>query len=522
MLMAAFLALSILSIRHRTETYDEAEHYRYGMQILELNSRRFDDSKMPISALNAFPAKLAEYLPEGHIRFVLSKFYTARMVTIVAGALLGCLVSIWARQLYGRAASFLSLAFFAFEPNIIAHSGLVTTDLYAAALVTLTVYLFWHYSRSGKLTHAMLVGTALGLSLIAKYSSALLVPLLLLLAVVRSLPRMQAILRERRGLDLRKSMLRTLGHSMLIGSIALAVINAGFLFRETLTPLASYDLRSDLLRSIQQDAPVLASLPLPIPYPYLEGLDWVYHLERTNFEGAKRYYLLGQLRSEPFVGYYAVAFLFKSPLAIQLAFGAAALTFLRRRRDSSFFEREIFLVTPLAFFTLYFNFFNRAQLGLRYFLVAFPFLLIFSVRIASEWRVMSVRNRVGILGLVLYLIASVLSYFPHYISYFNELVPNRNLAYRILADSNIDWGQSGWYVQQYQQQHPEAVVEAGEPTTGLILVGVNDLVGITVSPDRYKWLRQCCEPVGNVGYSVLVFSVEPGQIAPSPWPKSSW
>jgi hypothetical protein len=378
--MAAFLAQSILSIRHRTETYDEADHFRYGRQILELNSGRFDDSKMPISALNALPTKLAGYLPDGQLKFVLSKFDTARGVTVIAGAALGCLVFVWARQVYGRRASVLALAFFAFEPNIIAHSGLITTDVYAAALIALTVYFFWLYCRSGKPVHALLVGIALGLSLIAKYTSVLLVPLLPILALLRVLPRLQVALQERKFPNLGKPFLRTTVHVAFIGSIALGVINAGFLFRGTFTPLASYPLRSELLRSIQRNAPGLASLPLPVPYPYLEGLDWVYHLDRTNFEGAKRYYLLGQLSNESFDGYYAVASLFKIPLAIQIAFGVAVVTLLRRWRKSSFLDRELFIIAPLVFFTLYFNFFNRAQLGLRYFLVAFPFILVFSAR----------------------------------------------------------------------------------------------------------------------------------------------
>jgi hypothetical protein len=515
-LLAAFLALSVLSVRHRTLTYDEALHFRYGRQILELDSRRFDNSKMPISALNALPVKISEYMPQGQLQFVLSKFYTARAVTIVAGALLGILVFLWARQLYGRAASILALALFAFEPNLIAHSGLVTTDVYAAVLIALTVYLFWLYCQRVKLGYALLVGIALGLSLIAKYTSVLLVPLLPIMAVIRSLPKIRRVLRERRFPDLRKQFLRTTGHTALIGSLALLIVNAGFLFRDTFTPLVSYNLRSNLLRSIQRDSPVLANLPLPIPYPYLEGLDWVYHLERTDFEGRKRYYLLGNLSNEGFVGYYAVAFLFKTPLAIQLAFGAASVALLRRRGNAKFSEGEVFLLTPLVLFTLYFNFFNKAQLGLRFFLVAFPYILIFSSRIASDWHALPFRGRVGILGLVLYLGASVLSYFPHYISYVNELVPNRDLAYRVLADSNIDWGQSGWYVQQYVQQHPGSIVDPPQPTSGLILVGVNNFVGITVSPARYEWLRRCCEPVDSIGYSYLVFEVEPSQLDPDP------
>ena len=52
------------------------------------------------------------------------------------------------------------------------------------------------------------------------------------------------------------------------------------------------------------------------------------------------------------------------------------------------------------------------------------------------------RPRLLIGGLVLYLVVSVLSYYPHFIPYFNELVWDRTKAYRILVDSNLGWSQN--------------------------------------------------------------------------------
>jgi 4-amino-4-deoxy-L-arabinose transferase-like glycosyltransferase len=514
-LMAAFLLLAILSLRHRTLTYDEPSHYRYGRRILEGDANRFDDSKMPITALNALPAKLAEQLPKGPLDSLLSRFNTARAVTIVTGALLGCLVFLWARQLYGRAASALALAFFAFEPTVIAHSGLVTTDVFVTGFMTLTIYLYWRYSRRGDTVHALLIGLTLGLSLISKYTAMLLPLILLLLALVRGMPSVRSSLASRSFAGLRRSLARGAVHSALAGLVALLVVNAGFLFRKTFTPLSSYRLRSDLLRSVQRTSPSLASLPLPVPYPFLEGLDWVYAHDSTNLGGTKRYYLFGQLSHEPFVGYFSVAYLFKAPLAGQLALGLACVSLIRRRREASFFNREIFLICPLVVLTLYYDLIANLQLGVRYFLVAFPFVIVFSSRIAANWGQLARWQRYGIVALVLCQFGSVLSYFPHYISYVNELIPDRTQAYKVLADSNLDWNQSGWYIGQYLRQHPEATFEPSEPTSGLVLVRVNQFVGVLNAPN-YDWLKQCCEPVGTVAYSVLVFDVKPGQIGTAP------
>ena len=69
-LILFFIVFNFLSMQNKTRTADEDKHYSYGMNILNLNSDRlqlpsgiFDDSKMPITALNALPAWLAQRLP---------------------------------------------------------------------------------------------------------------------------------------------------------------------------------------------------------------------------------------------------------------------------------------------------------------------------------------------------------------------------------------------------------------------------------------------------------------------------
>ena len=516
LLLTVLLVHSLLSVLHKTITYDEPDHYRYGQQILEGNSDRFDDSKMPVSALNAAPAQLAEYLPPGTLRFLLSKFITARAVTTLFACLLGALLYLWSKEMYGRAAGTATLLMVAFEPNTIAHGTLVTTDLYAAFSSALTVFALWAYLRSRRPLRAFLLGLALGLGLIAKYTNVLLVPIILVLLGLRWLEIRTSSKAHDRDRSDRGWIGSPYTHAAIALLACLVVVNVGFLFNRTLTPLREYTFRSVPFTWLQQKAPVLGGIPVPVPYPYLEGLDWVIHLERSNFEGRGKYYLFGNLSSEPFPGYYAVAFLFKVPLAIQAAFLVGAIRWLRRWNRSSFFQKDMYVVAPLCIYLIYFNFVNNSQLGLRYILVAFPSYLVLAGRFAEGWDFKSVRQRLAGLILSVWLIASVLSYFPHYIPYFNELVLDRRSAYTILADSNIDWGQNGRYLEEYRRTHPEAQVSPDGPTAGLIVVRANDLVGITASPARYEWLRQCCRPIDTVGYSILVFRVSSPEAAPGP------
>jgi hypothetical protein len=88
----------------------------------------------------------------------------------------------------------------------------------------------------------------------------------------------------------------------------------------------------------------------------------------------------------------------------------------------------------------------------------------------------------------------------------NELLPDRKLAYRVLADSNLDWGQDVAFVARYLEEHPEVVWQPAEPTAGRILVGTNWLTGV-FKRRHDTWLRDNFEPVDHLRYSHLLFEV---------------
>jgi hypothetical protein len=107
----------------------------------------------------------------------------------------------------------------------------------------------------------------------------------------------------------------------------------------------------------------------------------------------------------------------------------------------------------------------------------------------------------------------VLSYYPHFLAYFNELVPDRTQTYRILADSNLDWGQYGDYLEEYRAREPGSVWEPERPVAGTILVRVNMLVGVLGDPERFRWLRERFQPVGHVAHGILVYRVTPAELS---------
>jgi hypothetical protein len=507
-LLAVFLAINIGSIRFKSFTTDEHKHYRYGENILNGASDRFDDSKMPVSALNALPAKIATFFPEGSIlNRYLQKDIIGRTVTMLFSLGIAYLVFRWSRSLYGLLPGFLALALYIFDPNIIAHSRLMTTDIFATGMVALTVYTFWLFSKHRTWKYATLSAATLGLAQLAKYTSAYLYPILAVIVVLRDAPLWLDIARRR---DYRKGwgqLKRGLMHALFFLLISLLIINVGFLFNKTFTPLQDYIFRSELFQGIQEKFAPVGFLPVPTPYPFLDGLDWVQARERTG-AGYGRLYMLGELqRAQGFKGYYIFASLLKMPIAGQvivlLAFGA----YFIKHKKHDFLENELFLFVPLLFFFYYFNFMFRAQIGIRFYLVLFPLLYVFCGSLVRDWAEFSMRSQVGLGVLLVYLLGSVLAAFPHYIPYFNELIWDQKQAYKYLVDSNLDWDQSEWIRDQYLAEHPEMILEPERPVLGRIVVSPNNLVGIVGEADRYDWLRENFEPVDIIADVYLVYDI---------------
>ncbi len=520
-LILFFLIFNFFSMRHLSLTTDEEMHYRYGMNILNLNSNRIvyapgivDDSKMPVSALNAIPAKISKSLSKGNLKNLLENFTTARFITVIFSSLIALLVFRWSFELFGAVPAFASLILYIFDPNIIAHSELVTTDIYATGAVVFCAYWLWKFANTRKLKDGLIFLFVLGLSQLAKYTSVVLLPLSTLALVTHD----WFLSKEIHGHI--KNIGRYLGkivlYTLVAGVVCVLIINTGYLLNRSFTSFGNYQFESDMFRKIQNNtSPWLTNVPLQLPYPYLQGLDITFFRASTGF-GYGRIYLLGQLHEvEGFKGYYFVASLFKMPIATQIiVLISMVVYFLDRDRRAKFWNDQIFLLIPIVFFTIYFNFFYNTQLGIRFYLVVYPLLYIFAGTLFKNWRNFTARQRTASFAIFGYLIISVFSYYPHYLSYFNEFVWNRKISYKYLADSNLDWGQNLNYLNQYMVNHPDANYEpSGVVSDPRIIVTVNDLVGVHADPKEYKWLRENFEPVGTIAYSYLIYNVSPTDLA---------
>jgi Dolichyl-phosphate-mannose-protein mannosyltransferase len=518
-LLIIIFLLNILSIRDKSVTYDEPRHLRYGEQILMFNADRFLEAAktphvnhgvMPITCLNAIPQKIGKSLQPGKLKNFLDNLNTGRSITVIFSVLLAFFIFKWASELYGTVSGLFSLTLYAFSPNIIAHSRLITTDLYAPCLITISTYYFGQFIKFGGWKKVTISASILGLGQITKYSCALLYPIFTLIVIIRYSKRISRLLRIRDFATFAKWIKSFLKFALLFILIGMIFINLGFLFYKSFTPLGKHTFDSSILKSIQSKLSLLRHLPIPLPYPYLQGYDGHAHKQETT-PSHGRLYLRGNLRRSPaFKGYYFVASLYKVPIAIQILILLSGLHYVWNRRKYDFLNNELFLLAPVAFFSVYLNFIFSMNIGIRHAVIIFPFLYIFCGSLIRDWRSYSIKSRAVIIFLLIYLIISVLSYFPHYLSYFNELVWDRKQAYKILADSNIDWGQNKIYLNKYKSENPHVHINPESPISGTVVVSVNYLVGVTTNdPDKYRWLRDNFNPVGHIGYSYLIYDIPP-------------
>ena len=552
-------------------TYDEASKFESGLAILSSKSSERGVTKInkrnivPVSALNVLiskpiPESIISKLTENEQAITYNDkiypdgiIYFGKLATIFASLILAIYVFCWARQLYGINAGFLALSLYVLDPNIIAHSRLVTQDIFSACSIFIATYYFWNFLKFGGWKNALLSIITFGIAQITRYTSIYLLPIYFVLTICFYGSSILKIIKSKNFPKIISIIKGFFGYTILLILTTIIIINIGFSFEKTFTQLGDYQFESRTFNDLQS-SPLLRKIPVPVPYTYLQGIDFGKYKQETGF-GSGPSYLMGKLGIDKnvelkgFKEYYIVAFLYKVPIATQLLILMAIISLIRYGYRLDFWHNEAFLIVPSLFFTIAFTF-SSAQLGIRYILMTFPFLFVLSSRVVIGWNALTNKYRIVVAGLVTYLLISNCSYFPHYLSYFNELLIDRKMGYTIIADSNLDWGQNKNYLKDYLTKNPDTmyapawfffvlrnnpkfaminlndilgitddtkIFNPDEPQAGSIIIAANDLVGATTYmpaypesyPKTYQWINENLEPIDHVNYSYLVFKLQP-------------
>jgi hypothetical protein len=427
--------------------------------------------------------------------------WAGRLSIMLLSLLLGALIYRWAGQLFtSTLAGLVALLLYTFDPNILAHSFLATTDIGLAFFLTLAAYLAWRYWRNPDKPNwslYLVTGLAIGLALAAKFSGLIILPALVLIAGYRWMASHTRLSTLKGKQTPRMSpfwtVLELFGWLLVAGLVLLLI----------------YRFNLDILK-----------------------MDFAW--QRAHQLNGHSAYFWGELGRDGWPLYFPTAFAIKTPIPVLILLLIVFLLFFSRRGLD--WERLWPLIIVAGFFGA--GILSRVNVGYRYLLPVLPLLYVLVAQLGQPSYLRSRYARAGVAAaLALTVIVSLWAH-PHYLAYFNQLAGGPDNGWKFLADSNIDWGQDLQALSEYLERNDIAspniswfgtatleaygikgdLIPAHEftledpfypelPSSGTYVISVTQLLGVYLdNPDRFHWF-QAKEPKDKVGYSLFVYNV---------------
>lgn len=376
--------------------------------------------------------------------------FRVRMATSAITILLALMVFLAAREMFGTGAGLIALALVAFDPTLLAHSALMTTDAGGACFMFCSIYAFYRYVKSPSPWRLMLVGLVAGLALASKHSSVLLFPMLLALGIA------DAVWLQPPELPVAVAGLRKRSLHFAAALIAVVILSVGVLW-------ASYGFRYAAREDgLQLNPPLAAQLDrVPshaegdalaavarlrlLPESYIYGFAHVL-IQSKAFTS----FLLGTIYPHPVWFYFPVAMVIKSTLTFLILLGVSVWVVASGRLRAG---REILYMAAPAAIYMVSAMARGGNIGVRHVLPVYIFL---SVLIGGAAWTLVQRDRrwlYAVVALLMFQAVSVVRAFPAYISYANEAVGGRASVHNLLSDSSADWGQQMKSVKRYTDAH---------------------------------------------------------------------
>ncbi len=418
--------------------------------------------------------------------------FWARLPVMLLALFFGWIIFRYSRRLYGGKVAFLTLLFYTFSPTFIAHSRLVTTDLAAAFGFFLGIIAYISFLENPRWTKVFWGGMALGLALLLKFSTFLLIPLFgfLLLAWVLINP---FFYRQRI-----ENFSRLLGKTIVMGLVAFLLIWPIYQLHVWNYPPERQKADSALILTSFNGGPdpewtsckPLSKRPIALrgrclgeltiwaaDKPVLRaGAEWLlgFLMVSQRQAGGNTAFFWGEVSAAGWKHYFPTLYLFKEPLAFHLltliALGWSLSQLNKQKgqlllRIKSWLQNNFIEFSFFSFIVVYWvaSIHSPLNIGIRHVLPTFPFLYMivshrlvqfiekhnqpnpttwwqwlqnlwnYHLRMLLKWSVVAL--------LLMWLIIDTILISPHYIAYFNEIAGGPGNGYNIAADSNLDWGQ---------------------------------------------------------------------------------
>jgi hypothetical protein len=473
LLLAIFSAQIWVHITRTTATSDEPVHilagYRYWqcgdfainpehppllkfLATLPLRSRQLLEPDWPCGSRASQKVEVAfagaQLLARNGMDGIL---IPTRLAAASLSLLLAVLVYLLATEMFGRMVALVALAILVCEPTLIGHGSLVTTDMALTTTMLLAVSAFYYYGQRRGPARLLASGVAVGVMLAAKHSAIVMLPVLFVLMLADEVL-------ARRGTP---DAPRRAGYGVVrvglaycaVLLVALGILWGAYGFRYYALPGATHDTLAlaDLFGADRPEGAQSSSEKLirlvhrarVFPESYTFGLADIVA------SGQRPMYLLGAVYPTGRWFYFPVAFTIKSSIAVLLLLPLALLTRTLYRTHP---RQMLFLLLPsLAYFGVSLT--AGLNIGVRHLLPVYPLFIIVAAAGACWW---SRRHRWCLYGLVTLLAfhaVTALRTAPSYLGFANDLWGGTRNTYRLLSDSNADWGQNLKLVEAYVKEH---------------------------------------------------------------------
>jgi len=574
--------LAFLSILNDSLTYDETAHIAAGYSYLTQRDMRLNPEHPPLikdmagfpllflnlnfpksNALwqNATPSRWWDQFDVASLFLYRSNnnpdqiLFWSKMPMVLITLLLAYYVFRWSREIFGDKAALISLFLFSFSPTLLAHGRLVTTDVGAAAGIFIATYYFIKFLTKSSKINLLKSGIFLGLAELSKFSTILLLPFFAILVVV------WALLKSPSGIgNFAKNFGRYACFFALIIVIGYAMVWGVYKFHTWNYPVEKqiFDSKSTLssfkYNFLSDSAIWMAANPVLRPIAqYLLGLMMV--AQRTS--GGNTSYFMGEISAGGWRTYFPTVYLVKEPLPFHILLATALISalwfgFIKNPFWKKPKTRLIFWIrghfpefAMLLFIGIYWatSLSGNLNIGVRHLIPVFPFTILLVSRGTLLWlkppRQMAKKIILGFL--LIWQAYSVISIYPSFLAYFNELAGGPDNGYKIAVDSNLDWGQdlkrlakwadernikkiyidyfgggdlnyyldgkfSPWWGARKPNELPNGSYLAISAT---LLQGgrAKPAPNFTQPTDYYRWL-DAYEPIAKIGYSIFVYKID--------------
>lgn len=491
-LLAAMFGLSLYSMKDNSGIVDEIAHIPAGYSYVRYGDYRLnpehpplvkDLAGLPLLFLNVdFPLDERPWTTdtngqwEAGWSFIYhlgndanSILYWARVPVLILTIVFGAWLYWWTKRRWGIGVGLLTLFFYAFSPNILAHSALVTTDVGATATLFVAVVGFAWYAA--KPTWRRLLGFSLVLALaqLTKFSAFMLYPYLLVVAggmvfIWRSPQSMFERLKKYVG-------------GLVVASVAsMAWVWIVYIPHTWNMPQSVQDqlIRGSIYDSrwqglVQFMTTINDVAPFKPLVQYLLGVLMVF----GRVQGGNVTYFDGQVSNQSFHAYFPQLFVMKTQVAL-LVFILLLVLAISWRLSKSLTARWAvagfaanfrshtaeWALGGFALFYFAVSVAGNLNLGIRHILPVYvPLFLLVAIGMI-QW----VRRSHGVrkiwvgatlmVGVVWYGASTALAA-PYFIPYFNEIAGGPGNAHKYFSDSSVDWGQDLIRLRQYVAAHPE-------------------------------------------------------------------